>query len=63
MIEQVRNVSQTTIVRDAWERGQSLTLHGWIYGLKDGLVRDLGVTATTLREAQERRDAAIAALV
>lgn len=44
VIEQVANVCQTTIVQDAWERGQPLTIHSWIYGLKDGLLRDLGVT-------------------
>jgi carbonic anhydrase len=44
VLEQVVNVSQTTVVRDAWARGQSLTVHGWIYGLRDGLLRDLGVT-------------------
>lgn len=44
VIEQVVNVCQTTIVKDAWERGQALTIHSWIYGLKDGLLRDLGVT-------------------
>jgi carbonic anhydrase len=42
VIEQVVNVSQTTVVRDAWERGQSLTVHGWIFGLHDGLLRELG---------------------
>ncbi len=62
VIEQVRNVCQTTIVRDAWERGQSLAVHGWIYGLKDGLVRDLGVTSTSPRETEDRHAAAIAAL-
>jgi len=41
---QVRNVCHTTIVQNAWKRGQSLAVHGWIYGLKDGLVKDLGVT-------------------
>jgi carbonic anhydrase len=41
VIDQVRNVSQTTIVQDAWSRGQALTIHGWIYGLGDGLLRDL----------------------
>ena len=41
--EQVTNVAQTTIVQDAWARGQQLTIHGWIYGLRDGLLRDLGV--------------------
>jgi carbonic anhydrase len=44
VIEQVANVCQTTIVRDAWERGQDLAVHGWVYGLKDGLLRDLDVT-------------------
>jgi len=44
--EQVGNVSQTTIVRDAWDRGQKLAVHGWIYGLKDGLLRDLDTTLT-----------------
>ncbi len=45
VIEQVVNVSQTTIVRDAWQRGQPLALHGWIYGLQDGLLRDLRITS------------------
>jgi len=44
VIEQVANVCRTTIVQDAWERGQSLTIHGWIYGVKDGLLSDLDVT-------------------
>ena len=42
--EQVANVCQTTIVQGAWERGQALTVHGWVYGLQDGLVRDLSVS-------------------
>jgi carbonic anhydrase len=41
VIEQVVNVSQTTIVRDAWRRGQQLAVHGWIYDINDGLLRDL----------------------
>ncbi|NHN39691.1 carbonate dehydratase [Pseudomaricurvus alcaniphilus] len=44
VISQVGNVAQTTIVRNAWRSGQDLTLHGWIYSLEDGLVRDLKVT-------------------
>ena len=44
VLEQVTNVCQTYIVQDAWKRGQPLTVHGWIYGLKDGLVHDLGIT-------------------
>jgi carbonic anhydrase len=48
VIEQVANVAQTTIVRDAWERGQPLAVHGWIYGLADGRLRDLGMTVERL---------------
>lgn len=44
VIEQVRNIARTTIVQDAWHRGDDVRLHGWIYGLKDGLITDLGVT-------------------
>ncbi|MFL5481658.1 MAG: carbonate dehydratase [Gemmatimonadaceae bacterium] len=44
VMEQVINVSQTTIVRDAWARGQPLEVHGWIYDLRDGLLRDLKVS-------------------
>jgi carbonic anhydrase len=47
VVEQVVNVSQTTVVRDAWSRGQPLAVHGWIYDLHDGLLRDLGVSVTT----------------
>ena len=51
VIEQVANVCQTTIVRDAWERGQELAVHGWIYGLNNGLLRDLNVTVVNRDEA------------
>ena len=44
VIEQVVNVCQTTMVRDAWERGQALTVHGWVYGIHDGLLNDLHTT-------------------
>jgi carbonic anhydrase len=44
VIEQVRHVTQTTIVRDAWSRGRKLMVHGWIYRLSDGRLRDLGVS-------------------
>jgi carbonic anhydrase len=46
VIEQVSNVAQTTIVRDAWSRGQSLSIHGWVYDLRDGILRDLGKCVT-----------------
>jgi carbonic anhydrase len=44
VIEQVINVSKTTVVRDAADRGQTVTVHGWVYDIRDGLLRDLGVT-------------------
>ena len=43
-IEQVMNVAQTTVIQDAWARGQAVTLHAWCYGLKDGLLNDLHLT-------------------
>ncbi len=46
VIEQAQNVCATTIVQDAWRRGQALAIHGWIYSLKDGFLRDLGVCLT-----------------
>ncbi|CAI07706.1 carbonate dehydratase [Aromatoleum aromaticum] len=63
VMQQVVNISQTSVLREAWERGQPVMLHGWCYGLCDGLVRDLGVSATCRSEALERyRDAVNAAL-
>ena len=52
VIEQVINVSQTTVVRDAWARGQELSVHGWVYGLRDGLLRDLGVCVRSEAELE-----------
>ena len=62
VIEQVGNVCQSTVVRDAWDRGQELAVHGWIYGLKDGLVRDLNTTATSLQEVSASYRGPLAAL-
>ena len=62
VIEQVRHVCQTTIVQDAWTRGQSLAIHGWIYGLQDGRLRDLGVSTSTIDGVDETYHAALAAL-
>jgi carbonic anhydrase len=53
VLEQVANVSRTTIARDAWKAGQPLAVHGWIYDVADGLLRDLGLTVTS--EADLRR--------
>lgn len=50
VIEQVVNVGRTTVVRDAWARGQKLAVHGWIYDLRDGLLRDLGTVVTAGEE-------------
>jgi carbonic anhydrase len=62
VVEQVSNVCQTTIVRDAWLRGQDLTVHGWIYGLKDGLIRNLGLAVSQLEEFELQYRAALAAV-
>jgi carbonic anhydrase len=53
VIEQVLNVTQTTVVRGAWERGQKLTVHGWVYGLADGMLGDLSVAAASVDESWE----------
>ncbi|KUJ83993.1 carbonate dehydratase [Microbulbifer flavimaris] len=53
VLEQVVNVCQTTIVRDAWQRGQALSVNGWVYGLRDGLVHDPGISITSTEEIAE----------
>ena len=50
VIEQVVNVCQTTVVRDAWASGQALAIHGWVYALRDGLLQDLGMCVTKEEE-------------
>lgn len=62
VLEQVVNVSHNPVVRDAWARGQKLTVHGWIYGLKDGLMHDLGITVDCPEDLPTRYDAALKAL-
>ncbi len=51
VLEQVRNLCQTTSVQDAWARGQPLTIHGWIYGVHDGRLHDLDATIARADEA------------
>jgi carbonic anhydrase len=50
VIEQVRNVCSSDVVKNAWKSNQSLTVHGWIYSIKDGLIKDLKVSASSLSE-------------
>lgn len=50
VVEQVMNVSRTTIVQEAWARGQEIAVHGWVYRLHDGLLRDLGMSAKSADE-------------
>lgn len=59
VIEQVVNVCKTTVVRDAWNKGQALTVHGWIYGIKDGLLRDLKCSILALEEVEQTYKEAI----
>ena len=53
MIEQVSSVTHTTIVQDAWRRGQSLTVRGWIYGVENGLLNDLDVCVASLEQVPD----------
>ena len=62
VIEQARNVCQTTIVQDAWGRGQELVVHGWFYGLHDGLLQDLKITVSGPAEMASAFDNAVAGL-
>ena len=59
VIEQVMNVSHTTVVQDAWTREQPLTLHAWVYGLSDGLLHDMHMTVSGSEEADAAHAAAI----
>jgi carbonic anhydrase len=52
------NLSQTTVVSDVWARGQALTVHGWVYDLRDGLIRDLGMSIGAADEIAVRADVA-----
>ena len=53
VIEQVGNVALTNVLQDAWARGQKVSVHGWCYGLKDGLVKDLGVSMSRREEVMD----------
>ena len=60
VVEQVNNVCQTTIVQDAWDRGQEVSVHGWVYGLKDGLLNDLNMTVAAAHDLAPRMAKALA---
>ena len=60
VIEQARNVCQTTVVQDTWARGQALVVHGWFYGLHDGLLKDLDITVSGPAEMAAAYDTAVA---
>ena len=62
VLEQALNVCETTVVQDAWARGQSVVVHGWVYGLHNGLLEDLAITARSAAEVQPAYDLALAAL-
>jgi len=53
VIEQVLNVCQSTVVQEAWERGQPLSVHGWVYSLNDGLIRDMRMTVSASSETSD----------
>lgn len=59
VVEQVDNVCETSIVKDAWARGQDLTVHGWIYEIGDGLLRDLQVSISAPAQVKPVREAAL----
>ena len=59
VLEQARNICETTIVRDAWARGQTLDVHAWAYGLTDGRLRDLALSASTDADVEPMFDAAV----
>jgi hypothetical protein len=60
VLEQARNVCRTTVVTDAWQRGQTVVVHGWVYGLHNGLLEDLHITATTGTEVGPAYNTALA---
>jgi carbonic anhydrase len=62
VIEQARNVCQTTVVQDAWKRGQKLVVHGWFYGLQNGLLQDLCMTVSGSEDMNQAYEKALLAL-
>ena len=61
VIEQAVNVAQTTVVQDAWARGQALNVHGWVYDLNDGVIRDLKMSMESAVDLEDAYATAVAA--
>jgi carbonic anhydrase len=59
VIEQVVHVSQTTVMQDAWYRGAQVTIHGWVYGISDGLIKDLKISVSSAQDAMNMIDEAV----
>jgi carbonic anhydrase len=62
VLEQARNVCRTTVVADAWQRGQSVVVHGWVYGLHNGLLQDMCITSSNSDEVTPAYARALSAL-
>ncbi len=62
VVEQALNVCQTTVVQEAWQRGQEIVVHGWVYRLHNGLLKDLMMTVSRLDDAGAAYETAIAAV-
>jgi len=60
VLEQVVNVCKTHVIRDAWDRGQELTVHGWVYSLRDGRVHHLGMDVDRIEDLEPKYEAALA---
>jgi carbonic anhydrase len=63
VIEQAFNLTQTSVIRDAWQRQQRVSVHGWIYAIEDGLLRDLKISINHPSEVHDRYQAALGNLV
>ncbi|HEX5686388.1 MAG TPA: carbonate dehydratase [Ideonella sp.] len=62
VLEQARNVCTTTVVQDAWGRGQTVVVHGWVYGLHNGLLQDLSMTVAGAADVEVAYEAALAGI-
>ena len=62
VVEQALNACQTTIVQDAWQRGQEVVVHGWVYGLHNGLLKDLSFTVNSMDDVAPAYQRALLAL-